>query len=450
MHRSLGVAERERLVSASAKDGLSPLPPFATTPAGSDGGVFEWGGEGNDGWEGMEPPLSPCDEDFAGTNNPAAISLAAPGVDASLFVEDDFFALATDVDTPPPQNPPSPPKVYGSLSGLPTEPTRPGGVVLTGSQVEPLSAAQQVAAQQIIAASHQSRYLPPQPMSGYAQQTPLPKSPYDAVSGLAALPSGPSAPGTSALSVENTRRLATLNEFRTAPPASESRLPGEFTLSPSSTMTSMTMSEARSDDGSDACSSHSLSSVNSRTSGGTGSSAGKRMKRNVTVACNACRKARRRCDGSVPCKRCSSRNTECVYPATVEKRGRKPKKTLEVANRRARNDRLLTVATSRATEQTLVLSYTREEYLNLFFRYQNPMLDLCHFHSFRRVPRNKAEQFQLIAALTVTTRMCGHHEIVGRLLNECRRLAGELGTEPSLPTVTGFALISSYFFGMCC
>lgn len=104
------------------------------------------------------------------------------------------------------------------------------------------------------------------------------------------------------------------------------------------------------------------------------------MRKHVTIACQPCQKEKRKCDGNIPCQRCSEKGLDCS-PGIQKKRGRK--RNLELLA-----DMSIVLSSGRSAHMERVIFNDRETvWLSLLLQYA------CQ--AFKERPRDIASSFGL-------------------------------------------------------
>lgn len=188
------------------------------------------------------------------------------------------------------------------------------------------------------------------------------------------------------------------------------------------------------------------------------STAGKKRKRprkNLTCACDLCKKRKVRCDGQKPCANCVKRKADCHYSPQM-KRGF-PSKASKAA--KSAYDQSLAIATDTTRLNAVLSSYSTRisETMNLF-SLKTSLIEVYfnHFYGFcfRLVPkdvivypRERPHLLMQTVAVAMAARSMKMIEPLKDLEQQIGIMAESVDSTKSLQVAKAYALVASYYHG---
>lgn len=208
----------------------------------------------------------------------------------------------------------------------------------------------------------------------------------------------------------------------------------------------------------------------------------------IYVACEYCRKAKKRCDGQIPCSLCQKRGSECRYPARGKKAAQDASSAIHGPIHSSPSDPSRRASHSVATlagvrphlqqgQRRVVseLEYRPQQRLQpdvysssaglRHYDLDKDSIKFTLFEAFRgridpgygfcfsdedvlRSDQTRAARFRSFALFAVSSRSSlSSHEVPLAYLNEAKHLGGELMDDYSADSLAGFLLMSIYFAG---
>jgi hypothetical protein len=166
------------------------------------------------------------------------------------------------------------------------------------------------------------------------------------------------------------------------------------------------------------------------------------------VACENCRRAKRKCDGVIPsCSPCMLQGRPCVYPEPRSKRKRADDDDAAPtppprhgADHRADSDAQRSIQD--ANKVLPALETTCRMFLDVFHTKIDPSFGLC-FSSSDSKPRSQAAVvFRRLATLALAARCAGYNEMSLGFLKKARQASAHVIDEFSFDSACGFALLA--------
>ena len=151
------------------------------------------------------------------------------------------------------------------------------------------------------------------------------------------------------------------------------------------------------------------------------------------IACDVCRKSKKKCDGASPCNRCKVGNKVCTY--TPLKRRTICKKYPKTTS--------ITTLNSELSNQTLC-----KKYLEIYFEHINPVDLITNFKigSYDSI-QSKGTLLQYNAALATATRSKGTPRLYRGFEKRAVQLASELIGEFTFEAAFGYYLLAFHLWG---
>ena len=160
-----------------------------------------------------------------------------------------------------------------------------------------------------------------------------------------------------------------------------------------------------------------------------------KAKKRQPIACDVCRKSKKKCDGNSPCERCKLGNKVCTY--TPLKRRKCFKKLTKTA-----------VVPLMSDDSLLTGKAISRRFIETYFTHINPADYICEckIASFDE-PTSKASFLQYNAILATSIRTTGNPQLYRSYEKRALQLAGDLIGDFSFETAFGFYLLAFHLWG---
>lgn len=157
-----------------------------------------------------------------------------------------------------------------------------------------------------------------------------------------------------------------------------------------------------------------------------------------TLACNACRVRKGKCDGKFPCSYCIAKNITCEF-AERKKRGPVKKRRLNDTE----TEPTSTALVCPRYEAELLDQAEARHYSEFYLKFMNMMMPLTSRRNMME-PQNTAHKVQAYAALAHCSCVLGNYTISQKYITQARLLGGAIYDSEDADAASAMLMISNY------